>query len=78
MTETVDQEARKLASQAHEKAGLAMQAIEAHKDSCEVRWQETKDMIKGLYSRWWWLMTTIIIGMGTVIYLLLRYVLEID
>ena len=73
MVETVDQEARKLASQAHEKAGLAMQSIENHKVVSGERWEETKDLIKGLYKRWWWLMTTMIASMGTLIGLLIRY-----
>jgi hypothetical protein len=73
MTQTIDQAARKLASQAHEEARLAAQAIDDHKEHCATRWIETRDMIRGLYKRWWWLLTTIVGGMATIIFLLVRY-----
>ncbi len=73
MSEAVDQQARKLASQAHEEAKLASQAIDDHKEHCALRWIETRDMILGLYRRWWWLLTTIVGGMATIIFLLIKY-----
>lgn len=75
MTETIDQEARKLASQAHEKARMAMQSVDNHKIVSAERWQETKDLIRGLYGRWWWMLTTIVLGMAAIIFLLLKYIL---
>lgn len=76
MPETIDQEARKIATQAHEKARLAQQSIDNHKETSAERWKDMKSMVRGLYTRWWWLMSTIIVGMGTVIVLLLRYQIE--
>lgn len=60
MTEAVDHEARQHAERAIER-------LKAHETLCAERWRSAHGLLDVLCKRWWWLLTSMLLGMAGII-----------
>lgn len=63
--QVVDYEARGMAQQALDK-------IEGHEKLCTERWDNVKNVLKGINNRLWWIIATVVAGQGAIILFLLN------
>ena len=58
---------------AHKAMSAAQSAndrLDGHEKLCTERWTEAKKMLSELFRRWWWLLTVMLAGQGTIIVML--------
>ncbi len=67
MTEAIDTEARKMASDAKTAAEVANTKIDGHEVVCAERWQTVQQAIQKIFKRQWAAVTAIMAGMAVII-----------